>query len=1400
MPGDGGLYQLVTRGIENVYLDAQPEITLWKTIYRRHTEFSLFDKPLYFNSTVDFNKSGVCKVNLHADLLLNLILVLEVSAVDIFYRNKTPAEVALYLAKFGITWVPTGDTFSDDDVTNIKNLINARLTVYTSQIAAIDSIISTDGYLSEFSTDIVLNGDDTIGVYIDNIVEKLIDESNDDVEAIYKVFSSYVDDTSNPTVLTNLHKILTATREELQDKIVMSHIVNGSLKFYKFDNSENTDIKESYDECPKIFTDLHNLFITFYDDTQYNTSVLSLINNLAATMVNSETTAPTISSDVISAIMTSIESTYNSLTSNNTFSVRERTQLKRRVIDTIFYNVMQNVLSMRNFIKALNISIDVAHVKVFTTDFGQSYSGAGSFTQYKTNVSAFDTFIQDVPRGGVEVTSSGIDPFAYDPYYYNPYLPADYLLGDIPGEGETISDDTLFNLLSTIPSYVSVYYETIKKDALKEYYKVHDNIFATPKLDPYFKDYTFWENIDVNNSNISSYLSDDTKGDMSKIFYMNLIPLFSMKTVGAAIKTMMAAKGTEPLAMTALTALNTSIDDIYNTYSQQLGPAIDMSVPINETTYVKNIYKTAIGQDNETGLSLDKVLLSSFGKKFTVQIDGVGPKYDPMTFVKTVYKAKTIAILTTYNAAAEDNSEVAQSVVDSLIDAFFLDISSIPEYDTYKADSYKVTVEGISIEYDSIISSIYNYIASEQISAFNTMYTTLSTSLSKFPMLYQPFDHILEDILFFAGGNRDYYHFDVQSNAPSGGVTMLTAVENFTGEFVVNLSTYALTFINNMDLLTSEYIPISQKNKYFITFDTIWTEMLAYINKELRYDSSFVDFDVIKGLVNQNTVDTAVARVKTFFADVINGIDNETKPYNTNNFNTVWASYVSPTYDYSIILPPTALPDTINAANIISAFNTAVDALVTQDALYTDIGNIKKYYNDFDDDDDVFNYIRDALYSKVGDYSFIYTLFAESKRSTYSKIIEYYEQQKSSTQSKYTELNTYLSGVDENIRKKGRAKFAWVENLAYTMIEKIKLEIGGQELDEQDGLYMYINNELCSRDKLKNGHNKMIGNIPCMTSYNTIKKGRYTMFVPLQLYINKKRAGNALPLVALNHSDIMIHLKLAPFESCAYWDTAVPTYFKKKVHAKAHIMGEFVYVGGEERVQLASTSLQYIIEQTKHINGVITKKDLIDGKMIKIELPFRNICKEVMWMFRYENLKSGDKLLPFILTPRYSNAKDIGIEKKRELTRVKAILDKSSGDHITQIRKVYENTDDGWFFKGEVPLTDNRFIKRARILLNSTPREQFKDADFYNYFEPARKHSRVPPAGLYNYCFSDDPEVLQPRGGINAGYFLFEIEAELNDEVITTLNDGGSLIYDAYGKEYNQQRIMSGMSGLVFNE
>ena len=74
----GGLMQLVAYGAQDVYLTGNPQITFFKVVYRRHTNFAIESIEQTFNGTPDFGKKVHCTISRNGDLVSNMTLKLDI--------------------------------------------------------------------------------------------------------------------------------------------------------------------------------------------------------------------------------------------------------------------------------------------------------------------------------------------------------------------------------------------------------------------------------------------------------------------------------------------------------------------------------------------------------------------------------------------------------------------------------------------------------------------------------------------------------------------------------------------------------------------------------------------------------------------------------------------------------------------------------------------------------------------------------------------------------------------------------------------------------------------------------------------------------------------------------------------------------------------------------------------------------------------------------------------------------------------------------------------------------------------------------------------------------------------------------------------------------------------------
>lgn len=89
MTAGGGLLQLVAVGKQDVFLTGNPQITWFKMVYRRYTNFAVESQSMAFDGDPDFGRRLTCTIPRRGDLLGPLIL--EVTLPELTYTDGRPA-------------------------------------------------------------------------------------------------------------------------------------------------------------------------------------------------------------------------------------------------------------------------------------------------------------------------------------------------------------------------------------------------------------------------------------------------------------------------------------------------------------------------------------------------------------------------------------------------------------------------------------------------------------------------------------------------------------------------------------------------------------------------------------------------------------------------------------------------------------------------------------------------------------------------------------------------------------------------------------------------------------------------------------------------------------------------------------------------------------------------------------------------------------------------------------------------------------------------------------------------------------------------------------------------------------------------------------------------------------
>ena len=78
----GGLLQLVAYGAQDVYLTGNPQITFFKAVYRRHTNFAVEAIQQTFNGTPGYGQTVTCQISRNGDLINRVYLQVKLPALE----------------------------------------------------------------------------------------------------------------------------------------------------------------------------------------------------------------------------------------------------------------------------------------------------------------------------------------------------------------------------------------------------------------------------------------------------------------------------------------------------------------------------------------------------------------------------------------------------------------------------------------------------------------------------------------------------------------------------------------------------------------------------------------------------------------------------------------------------------------------------------------------------------------------------------------------------------------------------------------------------------------------------------------------------------------------------------------------------------------------------------------------------------------------------------------------------------------------------------------------------------------------------------------------------------------------------------------------------------------------
>lgn len=324
----GSLVQLTSYGNQDIYLTNNPEITFFKTIYRRYTNFGKIYVQQKFDNDVQFGSTSILTIQKYSDLLSNLILkiklpIFNVDFINDLIKNKNIANVKNLLIEYNYVLQFKSQLLNivNSYFTNPDEDYIRGLNIYIQNIITTDTLTSFYNIVNHFFTNINIQYYANACLYnkkLDYIYE------NTSIE-IYTIDMFKLAIYKNMEILNDLLKLMYDHIQEqtINKKINVSWV--DKIGIYMFEYFELLIGSNSISKISDTFSDI-------YGQTQYTT--INLYNN----MINEQ------------------ESDKNFLYLQVPFWFIQNYGLSIPIA-TLHYNDIQFKIKIRNILDLININI-----------------------------------------------------------------------------------------------------------------------------------------------------------------------------------------------------------------------------------------------------------------------------------------------------------------------------------------------------------------------------------------------------------------------------------------------------------------------------------------------------------------------------------------------------------------------------------------------------------------------------------------------------------------------------------------------------------------------------------------------------------------------------------------------------------------------------------------------------------------------------------------------------------------------------------------------------------------------------------------------------------------------------------------------------------------------------------
>jgi len=652
-----GILQLVARGIDDLFIIGDPQITFFKIVYRRYSNFSKVEHKLTFSKSLDFGRESVCKLKRHGDLLHKLYLIIDLPDIQTLLKIATKADIKKLLNQYQIIWPTTTgvdltQNLTQSDIDDITILITNKMATLINSINVYEQILNT----------LQLNFDPTINTSINtqtidtqSYLNMMIDATVQ-FDPIITVQYEYINDLISSTPINSTENVQTYNYEQIE----LNYYQALRVYYNNTGTTETTLIKpingltiESLSTAlantiaPSTilpgavvyirYMDQNFIFISNVEFSTYNLSVSSNSYNLFHSVI----------ADVYSSDTANLYTTFDAYLIFNRFLLANNFTLQNtndvatyqtQLVTTIETNMQLNFKLLTNVFTSLNATGG-------STSAGQHLT----FTIFKIFPSTSSSSSSSTTTNTTSYDKTG--------NFTNLSLVNSSLFGNA---------DNFSSYYSLSSQSATFYYGTDSQTYLKQFHVANLNYFLQTIFQDYFNNdlQTLWTRLNIP-SIYPGVLSYVNGSQLTNMYLMDYIPIMAINDIGQAI-------------ISYLQLFYTASSPIYNLVSG-LSIAPSNSTIANFGTYNVGTVSTTGGSTSSltvvtgsgtqfTNLMVGGSIIFATGYVATIAIYGSQTSLTTSTEIPTVQFGTTYQIyyngfLTSSVGTVGTNSTTSQTIV-----------------------------------------------------------------------------------------------------------------------------------------------------------------------------------------------------------------------------------------------------------------------------------------------------------------------------------------------------------------------------------------------------------------------------------------------------------------------------------------------------------------------------------------------------------------------------------------------------------------------------------------------------------------------------------------------------------------------------------------------------------------